>query len=103
MARKTMLRCLSLTAALVLGCDRGDGGNCSVSDCRTDDDCRGNRVCRSDLILGRVCIAPGAETCNLGSFGRGAGILDHDDGYGPVTELPPTEQPADGSSASDVR
>ena len=82
-----------LLAALVLGCD-DDDGNCTRSDCRTDADCPGNWVC-SVAVLIKVCVEPGATSCDLGTFDLSASVFDDGEIVGPVTPLegPETSSP----------
>ncbi len=85
-----------LLATLVLGCD-DDDGNCFFSDCQTDADCPGNWECKV-VFFNRVCAAPGATVCDLGTIGSYASVFDEGEIVGPVTALEDEPEPSSPAS-----
>ncbi len=85
-----------LLATLVLGCD-DDDGNCTFSDCQTDADCPGNWECKV-FFFNKVCVAPGATVCDLGTFGSSTSVFDDGEILGPVTALEDEPEPSSPAS-----
>ena len=90
-----------LLAALVLGCDDDDDGNCFFSDCQTHADCPGNWECRGSLFLGNVCAEPGATVCHQ-DFTSSTSVFDDGEIVGPLIPLegPETSSPTPPASES---